>query len=136
MLIGFHLIIIIVIYNYMYVCECTVVVDVGDGTTSALMSILSNIAMGRIVLGRQMNVYFSTVECMNAMPFVGMDVCCFCTMKIHDSINIQVRIVPVCPQTMISIVVHCAVVQSCFCICITTEHPIIPILHEFTLCCF
>jgi hypothetical protein len=33
-----------------YVCECTVGVDVRDGTTSVLMSILSNIVMGCIVL--------------------------------------------------------------------------------------
>jgi hypothetical protein len=39
------------------VCECTVGVDVGDGTTIHLVLILSNVAMGCIVLGRQMNVY-------------------------------------------------------------------------------
>jgi hypothetical protein len=68
-------------YNYMwYVCECTVGVDVGDGSTS---TILSNVAMGCIVLGRQMNVYFG-IECINTTIFVGMNVR-FCTMKIHDS---------------------------------------------------
>ena len=65
-------------------CECTVGVDVGNGTTIALMSILSNVAMGCIVLGRQMNVYFATIGCSNTIIFVGMDVR-FCTMKIHDS---------------------------------------------------
>ena len=44
-----------------YVCECTVGVDVGDGSTHELTSIPSNIAMGCIVLGRQMNVYFGTI---------------------------------------------------------------------------
>ena len=35
------------------VCECTVGVDVGDGTTPELNSILSDIVMGCIVLGRR-----------------------------------------------------------------------------------
>jgi predicted small secreted protein len=87
---------IIVFFFYNYVCECTVGVDVGDGTT-ILRSILSNIVMGCIVLGRQMNVDFTTTGCTNAMTFVGMDVR-FCTMKIHDSATI-------CPQTIPSIVV-------------------------------
>ena len=43
-------------------CECTVGVDVGDGTTTFLKSILSNIVMGCIVLGRQMNVDFGTIN--------------------------------------------------------------------------
>ena len=84
-------VIVVVIYNY-YVCECTVGVDVGDGTTRgegtiSLMSILSTIAMGCIVLGRQMNVYFARIVGQNTITFVGMDVR-FCTMKIHDSIII------------------------------------------------
>ena len=91
-----HLIIVVVVYNY--VCECTVGVDVRDGTTTVLKSILSNIAMGYIVLGRQMNVYFATIGCSNTTTLVGMDVR-FCTMKIHDSMII-------CIQTIYSIVVH------------------------------
>ena len=82
-----HLIItIVVLYNY-YVCECTVGVDVRDGTTTVLISVPSNVVMGCIVLGRQMNVYFGTKVCPNAITFVGMDVR-FCTMKIHDSMII------------------------------------------------
>ena len=46
-------------------CECTVGVDVGDGTTILLKSILSDIVMGCIVLGRQMNVDFSMIICIN-----------------------------------------------------------------------
>ena len=80
----------------------TVGVDVGDGTTTVLFSVLSNIAMGCIVLGRQVNVDFATNGCPNATPFVGMAVR-FCTMKIHDSMF-------KCKQTMISIVVHHAFV--------------------------
>ena len=54
-----HLVIIVVFFFYNYVCECTVGVDVGDGTTIVLKSILFNIAMGCIVLlRRQTNVYF------------------------------------------------------------------------------
>ena len=34
-----------VVCNYRYVCECTVVVDVRDGTTTLLKSILFNVAM-------------------------------------------------------------------------------------------
>jgi hypothetical protein len=83
--------------------------------------------MGCIVLGRQMNVYFATTGCINTILTVGMDVH-FCTMKIHDSTI-------TCSQTIPSIVVHHAIVQSCFCICISTEHPIYTILHKFTLCC-
>jgi hypothetical protein len=116
---------IVVVCNY--VSECTVGVDVGDGTTTPLLSIPSNIIMGCIVLGRQMNVHFDTIACINAITFVGMDVR-FYTMKIHDSTII-------CNQTMSSIVVHLAIVQSCFCTCITTGHPILKILHKFRLCC-
>ena len=55
----FILIIIVVVYNY--VCECTVGVDVRDGpATPSVYTILSNVVMGCIVLGRQMNVYFGT----------------------------------------------------------------------------
>ena len=48
--------IIVVFFFYNYVCECAVGVDVGDGSTTVLISILSNVVMGCIVLGRQMNV--------------------------------------------------------------------------------
>ncbi len=75
----------VVVFFYNYVCECTVGVDVGDGPTPLLISILSNVVMGCIVLGRQMNVYFSTSPYIDTMTFVEMDVS-FCTMKIHDSI--------------------------------------------------
>ena len=60
----------------------TVGVDISDGTTTLLQSILPRdvvdaivvavavvadvIVMGRIVLGRQVNVYFSTIGCINA----------------------------------------------------------------------
>ena len=81
---------------------CIVGVDVRDGTTIALNSILSNVVMGCIVLGRQMNIYFGMTGCTNTITFVGMDVR-FCTTKIHDS-------TPVCNQTMPSIVVHLAIV--------------------------
>jgi hypothetical protein len=40
----------IIVFCYNYVCECTVGVDVGDGTTILLKSILSNIVVGCIVL--------------------------------------------------------------------------------------
>ena len=119
------IIVFIIVFVYNYVCECTVGVDVGDGSTTDLTSILSNVVMGCIVLGRQMNVYFATVGCINTIPFVGMNVR-FCTMKIHDSIII-------CNQSILFIVVHRTVVQSCFCIS-TTVHPI-TMLHTFTLCC-
>jgi hypothetical protein len=76
-------VVIIVVFNY--VCECTVGVDVGDGPTPKLMSILSGILMGCIVLRRQMNVDFATRVGQNTMLFVGMDVR-FGTMQIHDSI--------------------------------------------------
>ena len=55
-------------------CECTVGVDVRDRATEFFISIPVNIAMGCIVLGRQMNVYFGTSVCQNTIPFVGMDV--------------------------------------------------------------
>ena len=55
-------------------CECAVSVDVRDGTTSSLKSILSTVGMGCIVLGRQMNVDFSIFGCINTKHFVGMDV--------------------------------------------------------------
>ena len=79
-----HLILVVVVYNY--VCECTVGVDVRDGATHALNSILS-VVMGCIVLGRQMNVDFSIFGCRNTIRFVGMDVR-FGSMKIHDSMII------------------------------------------------
>ena len=91
-----HLMIVVVVYNY--VCECTVGVDVRDGTTILLFPILPYVVMGCIVLGRQMNVDFGTIGCMNTMTFVGMDAR-FCTMKIHDSII-------KCEHTIHSIVVH------------------------------
>ena len=53
-----HLVIIVVFFFYNYVGECAVGVDVGDGPTLGLISILPIVAMGCIVLGRQMNVYF------------------------------------------------------------------------------
>ena len=86
------------------VCECAVGVDVGDETTNHLNSIPSNVVMGCIVSGRQMNVYLGTIVCTNTITFVGIDVR-VCTMKIHDS---MIK----CPQTMSSIVVHLAVVHS------------------------
>ena len=68
----FHLmIIVVVVYNY--VCECAIGVDVRDGTTPLLISILSNVVMGCIVLGRQMNVDFSISGCTNTIMIVGMD---------------------------------------------------------------
>ena len=60
-----------------YVCECSAGVDVGDGTTTLLVSILSNVALGCIVLGRPMNVYFTTIYCTNTITLVGMDDCFF-----------------------------------------------------------
>ena len=65
-------------------CECTVGVDVRDGTTILLTSILPCVVMRCIVLERQMNVDFSISNCTNTIHFVGMNVR-FCTMKIHDS---------------------------------------------------
>ena len=65
-----HLILVVVVYNY--VCECTVGVDVRDGTTILLFSILPYVVMGCIVLGRQMNVNFSISGCTNTIFFVGM----------------------------------------------------------------
>ena len=87
-----------VFFLYNCVCECTVGVDVGDGSTTVLFSILPNIVMRCIVLGKQINVYFGTIVCTNATTSVGMDVR-FCTMKIHDSMV-------TCSQTIQSIVVH------------------------------
>ena len=72
-------------------------VDVGDGTTIFLTSVISNVVMGCIVLGRQINVYFSISACNNTKLFVGMNGR-FCTMKIHDSMIS-------CKQTIHSIVV-------------------------------
>ena len=43
--------IIIVDFDFFYMCECAVGVDVRDGTTSVLISIMS-VVMGCIVLGR------------------------------------------------------------------------------------
>jgi hypothetical protein len=98
---------IIIVVDFFHMCECTVGVDVGDGTTTLLKSIVATlVVMGCIVLGRQMNVYFGTKGCTNAMTFVRMDIR-FCTMKIHDSMFI-------CRQTMHSIVVHCRIIQSYF----------------------
>jgi hypothetical protein len=115
-----------VVFNY--VRECTVGVDVRDGTTLDLKSVLSNIVMGCIVLGRQMDVYFATTECNNTISFVGMDVR-FCTMQIHDSTTL-------CNQPTISIVVHLAVIQSNVCICITTVYPTTSnIFQKLTSCC-
>ena len=95
-----HLIIIVVVY----VCECTIGVDVRDGTILCLTSVLFNIVMGCIVLGRQMNVYFTTTTpCRNTISFVRMDVR-FCTMKIHDS-------AVTCNQTRIYIVMHRAIIE-------------------------
>ena len=54
-------------YLYNYVCECTVGVDVGDGTTTDLKSILFNVVVGCIVLGRQMNIYFAMLNCNNTI---------------------------------------------------------------------
>ena len=79
-------------------CECTVGVDVRNGTTTILGSILACVVMGCIVLGWQMNVYFAKPSCLNTISFVGMDVR-FCTMKIHDCML-------KCNQTLRSIVVH------------------------------
>ena len=77
--------------------ECAIGVDVRDGATLHLKSIVALVVMGCIVLGRQINVDFGIEVCINTISFVGMNVC-FCTMKIHDSmIN--------CIQTMMSIVV-------------------------------
>jgi hypothetical protein len=90
----------------LHVCECTVGVDVGDGPTTVLKLILSNVVMGCIVLEMQMNVYFTMIVCPHTTVFVGMDVR-FCTMKIHDSMII-------CPQTILPIVVDRAIVQCCF----------------------
>ena len=59
------LIIVVVVYNY--VCECTVGVDVRDGTTTSLISIVVRVVMGCIVLGRQMNVDFSILVCINTI---------------------------------------------------------------------
>ena len=53
------------IVDFFYMCECAVGVDVRDGTTIVLSSILSNVVMGCIVLGRQMNVYFGMTGCTN-----------------------------------------------------------------------
>ena len=101
-----------VIYNYdydylydalpVYVCECTVGVDVDDGAAFFLMSILSNITMGCIVLGRQTDVDCTTTARINTMTFIGMDVR-FCSMKIHDSMILYQQPRPV-------IVVHLAIV--------------------------
>ena len=54
-------------------CECAIGVDVRDGTTIFLKSIVAHVVMGCIVLGRQMNVDFSIVVCINTIIFVGME---------------------------------------------------------------
>ena len=105
---------------------CTVAVDVRDQPIKMSHPVLSNIVVGCIVLGSQTNVDFSTTDHINATTFVGMDVC-FCTVKIHDS-NIT------CMQTIISIVVHLAIVKSCICIFTTTNNPIFTIFQKFTSC--
>ena len=68
------IIIAIVQVGFFHVCECAVGVDVGDGTTTVLTSIVVHVVMGCIVLRRQMNVDFSIVDCINTTLFVGMDV--------------------------------------------------------------
>ena len=70
------------------------------------MSVLSIVVMGRIVLERQMNVYFAIKVYQHTMLFVTIDVC-FCTMKIDDSII-------TCHQTIPSIVVYLAIVNLFF----------------------
>ena len=72
-----------------------------------------------------MNVYFTTTGCPNTTTFVGTDAR-FCTTKIHNSINVR-------NQTVASNVVQLAIVQSCFCVCTRTVHPIDTTLHKFTL---
>ena len=73
------------IYLYNYVGECTVGVDVGDGTTNFLNSIVSNIVIvidGVHCVGKaNMNVHFGKIGCSNTTTFVGMNIR-FCT--IHD----------------------------------------------------
>ena len=105
-------------------CECSIGVDVRDGTASVLHSIVAHVVMGCIVLGRQMNVDFSISVCKNTPQFVRMKIR-FCTMKIHDSMIS-------CNQTIISIVVHLAIVQSYFCICTKNRNPNFTILRNIT----
>ena len=72
--------------------ECTVGVDVGDGTTLDLTPILSNVVMGCIVLGRQMNVDFGMIVCPNTLAFVGVDVRVLCTVHTNCIIMQQAPI--------------------------------------------
>ena len=63
-------------------CECSIGVDVRDGTTILLISILSNIAMGCIVLGRQMSVDFGvwyTLPCISIIQLCTCTGVCMCT---------------------------------------------------------
>ena len=66
----FNYVYLIIIVEFFCMGECTVGVDVRDGTTPVLKSILSNVVMGCIVLVRQMNVYFGTGCCIYAIRFV------------------------------------------------------------------
>ncbi len=119
--------IIVVDFDFFYMCECAVGVDVRDGATTLLSSIVVQVVMGCIVLGRQMNVDFTIFVCKDTHFFVGMDVH-FCTMKIHDSMRI-------CSQPVHSIVVHRRIIQSDFCIGTKTTNPTLTILHKITSCC-
>ena len=42
--------------DFFYMCECSIGVDVRDGTTLHLISIVAHVVMGCIVLGRQMKI--------------------------------------------------------------------------------
>ena len=67
--------ILVVDFDFFHVCECAVGVDVRDGTAIFLISIVVPVVMGCVVLGRQMNVYFSMIVCPNTtLAAVGMDV--------------------------------------------------------------
>ena len=121
------IIIAIVQVDFFHVCECTVGVDVRDGTTSVLISIVAHVVMGCIVLGRQMNVDFSISGCINTDCFVGMDVVRFCTMKIHDSMILRHRGASWC-------IVE-SLIKSYFCIGTSTNNPILTILHKITSWC-
>ena len=102
-----------------------------------LISIPSNIVMGCVVLGKQMDVYVSPSDCANTILFVGMDAH-FRTIQIH--FTRRTKYIQTINRT--SIVVHCGAscnVQSfnlTSYIGTKTFNPIFTILHKITsLCC-
>ena len=100
--------------------------DVGDGGVPSLhvefYLILGCRAMCCVVKVK-MNLNFGTMECINTIPSVGVDISTL-TVKIYYSVF-------TCSQP-IFIVMHRAVIQSYFCVSITTVNPDRTICRKIT----